>query len=121
MSQKREFCSCHLFAEILVIFYKGGHVRGGKGEGVSVLFCPSSDLFHSTLPPELKGYPVGTGVGVVFLSLSIFQAVEGQAEIEFAGFMCVKQIEKDRETKREHERKERESECLGAGADPKPG
>lgn len=25
-SEKREFCSCHLLAEVLVIFYKGGHV-----------------------------------------------------------------------------------------------
>lgn len=45
MSQKREFCSCHLLAEVLVIFYKGGYDRGGKGGDVRVLFCPSSDLF----------------------------------------------------------------------------
>lgn len=30
MSQKREFCSCHLFAEVLVIFYKGGQRRKGR-------------------------------------------------------------------------------------------
>lgn len=107
-----------------MIFYKGGHFGGGKGGDVRALFCPSFDLFLSTLPPELKGYPVGTKVGVdfffFFLSQSICQAVEGRAGFEFAGFMCVKQIEKDRETKREHKRK-RERVCLGAGADPKPG
>lgn len=30
MTQKREFCSCHLLVDVVVIFYKGGHVRGGK-------------------------------------------------------------------------------------------
>ncbi len=120
VSQKREFCSCHLLAEVSVIFYKGGHVRGGKGGDVRVVFCPSFDLIHSTLPPELKGYPVGTVAGVVFffLSPSICQAVEGRAG--FAGCVCVKGIEKDRETKTQHKRK-RERECLEAGADPKPG
>lgn len=64
---------------------------------------------------------MGTAAGVVFfLSPSICQAVEGRAGFGFAGFMCVKQIEKDRETKTEHARK-RERECLGAVADPKPG
>lgn len=68
-----------------------------------MVFCPSFDLFHSTLPPELKGYPVGTSAGGVFFFFwhpSICQAVEGRAW--FARFMCVKQIEKDRETKKEH-------------------
>lgn len=37
-----------------------------------------------------------------FLPLSICQAFEGKAGFGFAGFVCVKQIEKDRETKREH-------------------
>lgn len=63
MNQKREFCSCHL---LLVIFYEGGHFGGGKGGDVRVVFCPSFDLFHSVLPPELKGYPVGISVGVAF-------------------------------------------------------
>lgn len=49
-----------------MIFYKGGHFGGGKGGDVRALFCPSFDLFLSTLPPELKGYPVGTKVGVDF-------------------------------------------------------
>lgn len=73
MSQKREFCSCHPLADVLVIFYKGGHVRGGKGGHVGVVFCPSFDLFLSTLPPELRGYPVGAVVGVVFLGFFCLQ------------------------------------------------
>lgn len=33
---------------------------------LTLVFCPSFDLFHSTLTQEVKGYPVGTAVGVVF-------------------------------------------------------
>lgn len=58
-----------------------------KGGDVRVVFCPSFDLFHSTLPPlELKGYPVCTAAGVLFLPPSICQAVEGRAV--FGWFMC---------------------------------
>lgn len=45
LRKKREFCSCHLLAKILVIFYMGGHIRGGMGGDVRKGFCPSSDLF----------------------------------------------------------------------------
>lgn len=45
VTQKREFCSCHLLAEVVVIFYKGGHFGGGKGGNIRLMVCPSFDRF----------------------------------------------------------------------------
>lgn len=88
-----------------MIFYKGGHVRGGKGMYVRVVFCTSFDLVHSTLALKLKGYPVGISAGAVLLFSNICQAVECRSRFVFVGLMCVNQIERDRETKRERKRK----------------
>ena len=72
-----------------------------KGGDVRMVFCPSSDLFHSTLPSELKGYAVGTGKYA-----RLFRA--GQ-RLLVRGNVC------ETETRQ----KERGQECLEAGADPK--
>lgn len=56
-----------------------------------MVFCLSSDLFFSTLPPELNGYPVGAAVdvGCFFFTPSMCQAVESRAGVIFVGLMCV--------------------------------
>lgn len=74
------------------------------------MFCPSFDLLYSTLPQEVKGYPEGILVGVVFFCLAVYARL--LREFDVVGFMCVKLTEK-RDQKRE-------SECLGVGADPMP-
>lgn len=67
-------------------------------ERISNEYCSGCSFFVSEYMPDLWG--------------------QGRAELDCAGFKCVKQIEKDRETKRQHNRA---SECLGVGPDPKPG
>lgn len=65
MTQKREFCSCHLLVDVVGIFCKGGHIGGGGDQAQTRVFCPSFNLVQ-TLTREVKGYPVGNAVGVVF-------------------------------------------------------